>query len=82
MSNIKYLKLRFPEFTGEWEVRKLGELIKVNMCKRIFSNQTASIGEVHFIKLELWEIKQIAIFLGSYLKNIKTNIIILEKVKY
>ena len=51
MSNIKYLKLRFPEFTGEWEVRKLGELIKVNMCKRIFSNQTASIGEVPFYKI-------------------------------
>ncbi len=40
----KVPKLRFPEFknSGEWEEKKLGELGKPLMCKRIFKEQTTS----------------------------------------
>ena len=51
MNYIKTPELTFSEFNGKWEVRKLGELIKVNMCKRIFSNQTTPIGEIPFYKI-------------------------------
>lgn len=40
--------LRFPEFTGEWQERRLGEIGSVAMCKRIFKNQTKPSGDVPF----------------------------------
>ncbi len=40
--------LRFPEFTGEWQERRLGEVGSVAMCKRIFKNQTKPSGDVPF----------------------------------
>jgi type I restriction enzyme, S subunit len=40
--------LRFPEFTGEWEVRKLGEVGEVKMCRRIFNEETSPSGEIPF----------------------------------
>ncbi|HRN86826.1 MAG TPA: restriction endonuclease subunit S, partial [Candidatus Dojkabacteria bacterium] len=43
--------LRFPEFSGEWEERKLGDLGSVKMCKRIFAHQTKEVGEVPFYKI-------------------------------
>lgn len=43
--------LRFPEFSGEWEERKLGDLGSVKMCKRIFAQQTKEVGEVPFYKI-------------------------------
>lgn len=35
----------------EWEDKKLGEIGKVCMCKRIFANQTSDIGEIPFYKI-------------------------------
>ena len=35
----------------EWEVKKLGDIGKVRMCKRIFSHQTAEIGDIPFYKI-------------------------------
>ena len=43
--------LRFPEFSGEWESRTIGDDCKILMCKRIFANQTTSEGEVPFYKI-------------------------------
>ena len=43
--------LRFPEFSGEWETRTIGDDCKILMCKRIFANQTAPEGEVPFYKI-------------------------------
>ena len=43
--------LRFPEFSGDWETRKIGQDCTVNMCKRIFANQTSEKGEVPFYKI-------------------------------
>ncbi|WP_282775182.1 restriction endonuclease subunit S [Phaeodactylibacter xiamenensis] len=34
-----------------WEVRKLGEIGKVSMCKRVFKNQTSPTGEIPFYKI-------------------------------
>lgn len=43
-------KLRFPEFTDDWEQRKLGDLGTIQTCKRIFKEQTSEIGEIPFYK--------------------------------
>ena len=43
--------MRFPEFSGEWETRTIGDDCKILMCKRIFANQTAPEGEVPFYKI-------------------------------
>lgn len=47
----KVPKLRFPGFTDAWEQRKLGEMGKVSMCKRVFKSETSEIGEVPFYKI-------------------------------
>lgn len=44
-------ELRFPEFEGKWEEKKLGDIGSVQMCKRIFANQTEERGEVPFYKI-------------------------------
>jgi len=41
-------QLRFPEFTGEWRKKRLGEIGSAAMCKRIFKNQTKPSGDVPF----------------------------------
>lgn len=46
----KVPQLRFPEFTGDWEQRKLGELGSVQTCKRIFKEQTSEQGDIPFYK--------------------------------
>lgn len=43
--------LRFPEFTDDWEQRKLGDLGFVAMNKRIFKDQTSEYGEIPFFKI-------------------------------
>lgn len=44
-------KLRFPEFKGNWELRKLGDIGDVRMCRRIFNDETTSLGEIPFFKI-------------------------------
>ncbi|OGT89550.1 MAG: restriction endonuclease [Gammaproteobacteria bacterium RIFOXYA12_FULL_61_12] len=46
-------KLRFPEFreAGQWEEKRLGEVGSVRMCKRIFKEQTNSLGDIPFCKI-------------------------------
>ncbi len=41
-------QLRFPEFTSEWQEKRLGEIGSVAMCKRIFKSQTKPSGDVPF----------------------------------
>ena len=43
--------LRFPEFLGEWEKCKLGDLCNVLMCKRILASQTNTEEGVPFYKI-------------------------------
>ncbi|MGV4412823.1 restriction endonuclease subunit S [Chryseobacterium sp. T1] len=47
----KFPNLRFPGFEGEWEERKLGEIGDVKMCKRIFNDETTTVGEIPFFKI-------------------------------
>lgn len=47
----KVPKVRFPEFTDDWEQRKLGELGSVSMCRRIFKEQTSESGDIPFYKI-------------------------------
>lgn len=53
MDNKKQVvpKLRFPEFEGPWVKKKLGDVGKVKMCKRVFSRQTTEFGEIPFYKI-------------------------------
>ena len=44
-------KRRFKGFTDDWELRKLGEIGSVSMCKRIFKEQTSVKGDVPFYKI-------------------------------
>lgn len=71
--------LRFPEFQGEWEKCKLGDLCNVLMCKRILASQTNTEEGVPFIKLELSETHLMPIFQRSYLMIIKPSTTILIK---
>lgn len=43
--------LRFGEYNDSWEKMKLGDVGKVKMCKRIFSNQTTEKGDIPFYKI-------------------------------
>ena len=46
-------RLRFPEFrdAGPWEVKRLGDIGPVSMCKRVMKAQTAPTGDVPFYKI-------------------------------
>lgn len=48
--NNKTPKLRFSGYTDDWEQRKLGELGRVQTCKRIFKEQTSEQGDIPFFK--------------------------------
>lgn len=41
-------RLRFKGFTGEWKNKTLGDLGRVEMCRRIFKEQTQPSGEIPF----------------------------------
>ena len=43
--------MRFPEFTEEWETKKLGEIGNVKMCRRIFNDETEPMGDIPFFKI-------------------------------
>ncbi|MGV3322309.1 restriction endonuclease subunit S [Streptococcus hyovaginalis] len=42
---------RFQGYTDTWELRKLGEVGTVAMCRRIFKEQTSEHGEIPFYKI-------------------------------
>lgn len=44
-------RLRFQGFTGEWKNKTLGDLGRVEMCRRIFKEQTQPSGEIPFFKI-------------------------------
>lgn len=43
--------IRFAGFDGDWEEKKLGDVCSVAMCKRIFKEQTTSLGDIPFYKI-------------------------------
>ncbi|BAG07496.1 restriction endonuclease subunit S [Finegoldia magna] len=44
-------KTRLDGFDGEWEKLLLGDIFKINMCKRVFSYQTVKNGKIPFFKI-------------------------------
>lgn len=44
-------RLRFKGFTEEWKNKTLGDLGRVEMCRRIFKEQTQPSGEIPFFKI-------------------------------
>ena len=44
-------RLRFKGFTGWWKNKTLGDLGRVEMCRRIFKEQTQPSGEIPFFKI-------------------------------
>lgn len=38
-------------FSGEWKSRKLGDIGKIRMCKRIFNHETSEKGDIPFYKI-------------------------------
>ncbi|HFC8833879.1 TPA: restriction endonuclease subunit S [Neisseria subflava] len=44
-------RLRFKGFAGEWKNKTLGDLGRVEMCRRIFKEQTKPSGEIPFFKI-------------------------------
>ncbi|KRK80893.1 restriction endonuclease subunit S [Companilactobacillus nodensis] len=51
LNGRKVPRIRLANFNGNWELCKLGDLGSVAMNKRIFKNQTSSIGDVPFFKI-------------------------------
>ena len=44
-------RLRFSNFIDSWHKKKFGDVGNVKMCKRIFTNQTSSKGDIPFYKI-------------------------------
>ncbi|MBQ7732867.1 MAG: restriction endonuclease subunit S, partial [Synergistaceae bacterium] len=44
-------RTKLKGFSGDWEVKKLGELGVVKMCRRIFQDQTRPVGQIPFYKI-------------------------------
>lgn len=51
MSGARAPMLRFSEFEGAWEIKRLGDLGSVAMCKRVFNNETSTLGDIPFYKI-------------------------------
>lgn len=51
MAERRVPRIRFKGFEEDWELRKLGEIGSVMMCRRIFKNQTSESGEIPFYKI-------------------------------
>ncbi|MDA9627212.1 restriction endonuclease subunit S [Flavobacteriaceae bacterium] len=43
--------MRFPKFDENWEKKKLEDVGKIRMCKRIFNHQTSVSGDIPFFKI-------------------------------
>lgn len=66
-------QLRFPEFEGAWEKRKLGEIGDVRMCKRIFNEETQPTGEIPFFKIGSFGREPDAYITRELYENYKTK---------
>ena len=51
MNKQQESRLRFKGFAGEWKNKTLGDLGRVEMCRRIFKEQTKPSGEIPFFKI-------------------------------
>lgn len=75
-------KLRFNGYTNDWERKKLGEIGSVSMNKRIFKDETSTIGEIPFYKIGTFGGKADAFITRENMKNTRRNILIHKKGIY
>ena len=47
----KYKKTEVGIIPSDWEVKKLGDLGEVKMCRRVFNNETKPNGAIPFYKI-------------------------------
>ena len=66
-------RIRFEGFTGDWENKKLGEVSTVEMCRRIFKEETSSTGDVPFYKIGTFGGKPDAYISQSIFDEYKTK---------
>lgn len=69
----KVPEVRFPGFDGEWEKRKFGDLGSVAMCKRVFKEQTTSVGEIPFYKIGTFGAEPDAFISRELFEEYKSN---------
>lgn len=76
--------LRFPEFQDSvtWAALKLGKLVTVAMCKRIFSEETSPKGDIPFYKIGTLGKKPDAFISYDLFKNYKSKYNYPKKEKY
>ena len=51
MNNTKYKQTEVGLIPSDWDVKTLGEVGEVKMCRRIFNNETSSNGSIPFFKI-------------------------------
>lgn len=51
MSSLAFKNTDIGRIPSDWEVKKLGEVGSVKMCKRIFKHETSSDGDIPFFKI-------------------------------
>lgn len=59
MEKLKNIpSLRFPEFDGEWELKKLGEVAELTSSKRVYANDYVAEGIPFYRGKEITELKE------------------------
>ena len=73
MKNTKMPTIRFKGFNADWEQRKFGDLGSVAMCKRVFKEQTTSVGEIPFYKIGTFGAEPDAFISRELFEEYKSN---------
>jgi type I restriction enzyme S subunit len=66
-------QLRFTEFSGDWQVKKLGDIGKASMCKRILKSQTNTNKGIPFYKIGTFGKKEDAYISVELYENYKNK---------
>lgn len=73
MVETKFKQTEIGVIPEDWEVRKLGEVGEVKMCRRIFSSQTSIIGDIPFFKIGTFGDKADAYISNALYENYKSK---------
>jgi type I restriction enzyme S subunit len=66
-------KRRFSKFKVKWKKKKIGDIGKVSMCKRVLKNETSSTGDIPFYKIGTFGKKPDAYISKELYKNYKSK---------
>ncbi|MDH6343323.1 type I restriction enzyme S subunit [Parabacteroides sp. PFB2-12] len=73
MVETKFKQTEIGVIPEDWEVKKLGEVGEVKMCRRIFSSQTSIIGDIPFFKIGTFGDKADAYISNALYENYKSK---------